>query len=401
MSRARVLVLGCASRTPHGQDQLRRLVAQAEHRDVDVLGADTPRNLDAWRGPSAVKPLELEVDDPLACRNWAPAAPPVDAVLTFREMCVESVAAVSDALGLPGNAPEAARLIRNKDLCRQTLRDAGLPQPRVRLAETAEDAAEFLASTAPGPWITKPRDGMGSEGVSLVRSPQDLPGALARLPADRPFLVEEFVRGPEYSAEGVMLGGKPVVLAVTEKSVGASFVEFGHRMPARLDDEDTSRAVVGQALEAVGITHGVFHVEFWMSGGRCVIGEIHARPGGDFLHAMLEHVHPGFELYGALMDDLLGRAQADPPGVPSRAAGADYLVFPPGRVASVSGWEEAVNVPPVISARLSVEVGQRIRPVDSSASRHGMIVVGADDHDQVDALLRGMRERIRVGVESG
>lgn len=399
MSRARVLVLGCASRTPHGQDQLRRLVEQAEHRGVDVLGADTRRNLDAWRGPSAVELLELEVDDPRACRDWAPAAPPVDAVLTFREMCVESVAAVSDALGLPGNAPEAVRSIRNKDLCRRTLEEAGLPQPRVRLVEAAEDAAEFVASTPPGPWITKPRDGMGSEGVSLVNSPQDLPGALAHLPANRPFLVEEFVRGPEYSAEGVMLGGRPVVLAVTEKSVGASFVELGHRMPARLDGEGAAHAVVGRALEAAGITHGVFHVEFWLSGGRCVIGEIHARPGGDFLHAMLEHVHPGFELYGALMDDLLGRARVDLPGEPSRAAGADYLVLPPGKVASVSGWEEVVDAPSVISARLSVEVGELVPPVDSSASRHGMIVVGADDHDQVDSLLRGMRERIRVDVE--
>ncbi len=399
MRPARLLVLGCASPTPHGQDQMRRLTEQASRRGITVVGTDTRANLEASQGPLGIERLELEVGDAHSCRNWARTAPPVDAVLTFREKCVASVAAVSDELGLAGNAPEAVRVIRNKDLCREALRKAGLPQPRVRLVERPEEASAFINGTGPGPWVVKPRDGMGSEGVSLVRSADDLPGALARLTEQRPFLVEEFVEGPEFSAEGVMLEGHPWVLAITEKKVGSSFVEIGHRMPARVKEEETARAEVGRALEAVGITHGVFHVEFWLSRGRCVLGEIHARPGGDFIHAMVEHVRPGAELYGMLMDDLLGRATVSPTLTPTRAAGTDYLVLPPGRVGAVSGWDEAASMPSVLAAQLSVDVGQEIVAVDSSASRHGLVVVGADDHDQVESLLSKVAEKVRVDIE--
>ncbi|MCC5698874.1 hypothetical protein LH612_37635, partial [Klebsiella pneumoniae] len=47
MSRPTVLVVGCASSTPHGRDQMRRLSAQARRRGIALVGADTPRNLAA------------------------------------------------------------------------------------------------------------------------------------------------------------------------------------------------------------------------------------------------------------------------------------------------------------------------------------------------------------------
>ncbi|MFD4791618.1 hypothetical protein ACFWN1_32200 [Streptomyces sp. NPDC058459] len=50
-------------------------------------------------------------------------------------------------------------------------------------AAREEQAREFLDLTAPGPWIVKQRDGMGSAHIDLVRSPSDLAVALAGRPA--------------------------------------------------------------------------------------------------------------------------------------------------------------------------------------------------------------------------
>jgi hypothetical protein len=400
MARPRVLVLGCAPPSAHGRDQMRRLHDQASRRDVELVGADLPES----RG--SVPPgifddfIELPVHDADACRSWAATTGPrFDAVLTLRELCVEPVAAISQQIKVKGNSPEAARLIRHKDLTRGRLAANGLPQPPWALADSVEHAVEFVRRTRPGPWVVKPRAGMGSEGVSRVERAEDIPQAVARLPGGTPYIVEAFVAGREYSAEGVLISGAPYVVAITEKFTTASFIEIGHRIPASLDgatDQDARRAVE-KALVATGITCGIFHVEFWSTEDGVTLGELHARPGGDFIHALAEHACPGLELYGSLIDDLLDREPAALPG-PSLAAGVDYLVLPPGVARSVHGWDDVARHPSVIAAELKVRPGDVVEPVRSSADRHGCVVAVGASRTSVDAVLTTLRRHLRIEI---
>lgn len=394
--RDRVLVVGSTTPSPHGQDQLTRLAAQAGSRGLRLVGADTARALESgvWRMPAEVT-LPLEYGDPEACQEFAAAQPGIAAVVTVKEGCVLAVAHLARALGVAGNDPEAVRTVRTKDLCRAVLREAGFPQPACTVARDVDRAADFLAATE-GPWIVKPRDGMGSAGVSLVRDRSELDTAVADL--ERPFLVEEFVEGAEYSAEGVMVGGKPWILALTAKRTGAGFVETGHRTPAPLDPATAAAArdAVAGAVTATGLAHGVLHAEFWVTpAGGIVLGEIHARPGGDFIHALVEETHPGFELYGTLLDDLLGRPAPEPP-VARGAAGADFLVLGPGRVTSVTGWNAVTADPALVAAHLTVSEGDVLTEVASSADRHGVLVATGPDLAAVDATLAAARARLKV-----
>lgn len=389
-----LLVLGCASVTPHGRDQMRRLSDQARRRGVHVLGADTAANLAKADLAGLVgESVVLDVHSPATVREWAASRVDVGAVLTFREMCVESVAAAAAALGVAGNEPDVVHTIRTKDLCREALRAQGFRQPECAVVASFEQARAFLARRR-GPWVVKPRDGMGSVGVSLVDSVDALPAALDVLPSEVPFLVETFVTGREFSAEGLLVGGRPTVLALTAKTTGAGFVETGHRMPA---ESALARAEVERAVTAVGLTHGVFHVEFWVDGTDVVLGEVHARPGGDFIHAMVEHVRPGLELYGALMDDLFGEPAAELPAV-AAAAGVEFLVLPPGEVLSVQGWDDVLADPAVIAADLSVRAGDVLGPVRGSADRHGVLVVGGPNAAAVDQTLRRLADTVTVEV---
>ncbi|MEV5240119.1 ATP-grasp domain-containing protein [Streptomyces cinnamoneus] len=394
---AAVLVMGCGPRSPHGRDQMQRLYAQARDRGVELIGAEKPANLACADTSFFSSVIACDVEDPAAAVE---ALRTLDATLVgglaFRDLCVEPLAAVGEALGFPCVSTLTARTTRNKDLCREQLRRAALPQPASRLVNGREEALEFLEKTAPGPWIVKPRDGMGSADVDLVRSPDELDAALAGRPAGVPFLVEEFVSGPEYSADGVAVGGRPVIVALAQKSLGPRFVETGHRIPADMSatqSEDVHEQVE-TALLAVGLTHGLFHVEFWLTGSGVVLGEIHARPGGAFIPTMAEYVRPGLELYGMYVDDALG---VEPSRVPalSRSAGMRHiLVGPPGRLVSVSGWEDAVSAQEVIAARLSVKPGDEIGPVCWSADRHGFVVVEGASGADVDARLDRIQDRI-------
>jgi biotin carboxylase len=369
---------------------LNRAELLAETRDVTALADEV----------SIVDP-----DDPVACARWArdrlAGGDRFELVLGLRDTVLAAVAECARVFGAVGNSPDAVSRVRNKDTCRAVLAAAGFRQPAVRLCTGAAQAAEFLADST-GPWVVKPRDGMASIGVRKVSAPADLSIALEALPNRERFLVEEFVPGPEFSVEGVFLGGRPRVLAVTEKEKlpPPHFVERGHLLPAGLPEGDVREIErqVTAALTALGLCFGVFHVELWLCAGEVVLGEVHVRPGGDWLHRLLAHAIPGLELFGLIFDDLLGLPSTGCP-TPTRAGAARFLTPRPGRLVRIEGWEWVRDHPAVLHAELAVRPGDRISPVHQSGDRAGVVVVGADTPEAAHDLARKLTGGVRFTVE--
>ncbi|MGI5341233.1 hypothetical protein ACQEVS_29445 [Streptomyces sp. CA-181903] len=131
-----------------------------------------------------------------------------------------------------------------------------------------------------------------------------------------------------------------------------------------------------------------------------VLGELHDRGGGDYIHALVEHTRPGLELYGTLLDDLLGRAPAPIPAA-SGAARAEFPLAPPGRLRAVHGWDEVRRHPAVLAAHLHVAPGDVVGPARDSYSRPAVFVAAAPDADALDALVAGLAARITFDTEPG
>ncbi|GLZ38114.1 argininosuccinate lyase [Actinokineospora sp. NBRC 105648] len=401
-----MLLVGGASPIASSRDIVGDALRQARDRGVRTHVLGRPDQLAATAEITALADAVSAADpeDPADCARWARAEAArgtrFDLVLGLRDPVLAATAACAEVFGVPGNPPEAIARTRDKDVCRAALAAAGFPQPAVRLCRDEAAAAEFLAASR-GPWVVKPRAGMGSVGVRGVAGPDDLPAAVAGLPDREPFLVEEFVSGPEFSAEGVFLGGAPRVLAVTakDKLPPPWFVESGHVLPAELPEHrraEAEKAVCG-ALTALGLRSGVFHVEFWLRAGEVVLGEVHARPGGDWLHRLLTAAVPGLELFGLLYDDLLG---VGPPADlrPTRAGAVRFLVAEPGELLDVAGWDRVRLHPAVLHADLSVHPGDVVAPVRDSGGRAGVVVVGAADPAAAAALADDLADGVRFTV---
>jgi biotin carboxylase len=321
-----------------------------------------------------------------------------DIVFGVREMAQVAVAETADALGLPGNPPHAVHRVRTKDEARAHLAAAGFPQPRFSVVADEAEARAFLAGST-GPWVVKPRDAMGSEGVTRVDSADDLAAALRFLPGETPFIVEEFVEGPEYSAEGVFLDGVPHVLALTSKELlpPPHFFETEYVIPALLP-EDTAGEIERQvvaALTALELRFGQFHVELWWTRRGVVLGEVHVRNAGGWIHRMLAHVIPGLEWFGLVYDDVLGNPVDRAALRPRRGSAIRFLTPPPGRLVAIEGWEEVVAHPAVIHAELAVSPGDVVAPHHSVENRVGHIAVGADTPEEAQALVRKLESQVR------
>ena len=345
----------------------------------------------------------VDVERPADGVGWALAAvrrgARFDAVLGTRAGVDVTVAELARALGRPGNPPGAVATARGKAACRAALRDAGLLQPAFRVCEDPAEAEEFLRVSS-GPWVVKPVSGTGGAGVTKVCEPGDLPGAVAGLAT--PFLVEEFVTGREFSAEGIFVGGVPHVLtlAAREKLPPPYCVELGHVAPAELP-ADTRREVeheVVAALAALELSFGFFHVELWLNPGGVVVGEVHVRLGDGWLHTLLHHVLPGVDLFGVACADAVGQQPAGRRPVPVRAAAVRFFDPPPGRLVAVEGWQQVLEHPEVLRAELTVAPGDVIRPLRDSGDRVGAVVVGGRTSAQARSLACQLAASVRFVV---
>jgi tyramine---L-glutamate ligase len=108
--------------------------------------------------------------------------------------------AVEAGIPLLGCSPKAVVLAGDKAACNRIFRKAGLPTPPTRLVRTS--SAVQAAAELGYPLVTKPLDGVGCEGLSLVSNKQQLQPALefARKTSRRKeILLQRFVTGNHVS----------------------------------------------------------------------------------------------------------------------------------------------------------------------------------------------------------
>jgi biotin carboxylase len=142
---------------------------------------------------------------------------PIDAVIPVDEETAVAAAAISAALGLPHNSPEAAVRSRLKHRMREALAGAGVSQPSFTIAGIGDDPA-LLARGLTYPLVLKPVFLSGSRGVARVDDKESFVRRFEWLAAflaapevrthagdeGKVVLIEEYVEGREFALEGIL-----------------------------------------------------------------------------------------------------------------------------------------------------------------------------------------------------
>ncbi|MFF8925501.1 ATP-grasp domain-containing protein [Streptomyces koyangensis] len=405
-----LLFVGGAANFPLTLDAVETAIHQAHKRGLTVHVTNQEDTQTATPTITEIADATSVVDFEVrgASASWAQeqvaAGNSFDVVFGVRELALEAVAETAAAVGRAGNPHHAVHRIRTKDEARAALSAAGFLQPLFQVCADAQAAYDFLKRST-GPWVVKPRDMWGSEGVTRIDGPEDLAKALEFLPekSSNSFIVEEFVEGPEYSVEGLFLDGVPHVLAITSKELlpPPNFFEIEYVVPAILP-EDSARKIEQQVVAALielELSYGHFHVELWLTERGVVLGELHARGGGGWLHLLTAHVIPGLEWFGLIYDDVLGNPIDRAALRPVRGAAIRFLTPPPGRLVAVEGWEEVLAHPDVLRAELAVSPGDVIKPHRAVSNRIGLIAVGANTPEEAQALARTLEASVRFVTE--
>ncbi|WP_433241345.1 ATP-grasp domain-containing protein [Streptosporangium sp. CA-135522] len=305
------------------------------------------------------------------------------------------------SLGLAPNPPGALAGINDKAAMRRLLRDHGLSPVRSIEVAAPEQAREAVRELGP-PVVVKPTCLDGSRAVRLVRDVRDLDGWVTDLAAygySGPVLVEEYLRGDEFSVETFTVQGRHHVVGVTAKRLAPppGFVEMGHVHPAPLPEPE--RAAIAEPvvalLDAAGYRFGPAHTEVILTAAGPRIVESQTRIGGDRIPLLVE-IATGFDIEAAVFRALAGKPVR--PGAATRTACVSFFDFGPGRVESVAGLEEAGRLAFVHELRLGFGPGDVLPPVVDSGSRHGHVVVEAASEKQANERTAVVRALLRVVV---
>ncbi|MGC9537117.1 ATP-grasp domain-containing protein [Streptomyces sp. UG1] len=345
--------------------------------------------------------------------NTHPDLDPV-AIAPLQEYATPFAARLAERYGLPGGGFGAVRILRDKALLRKVSRAAGILNPE-SVEVTGPDEVRAFMAEHPGPAVLKPANRQAAVGTRILGSADEIDQAWAECTAmdeglmvpDRGFelrmLVERCVRGPEYSVELLVERGRVLFGNVTGKDLypGDRPVELGHLVPADIPGEldVLLRAETDRLLRAVGFGTGITHCEWIVEDGRPHLVECAGRFPGDGIVDLIDRAYR-IDLVRAFWTLMKGEPLPGP--LPERAPGAAAIRFlhtGSGVVESVSGVEEARELPGVSVCSVTVETGAQVNELRSSWDRIGSVVTEADTgpeaRDTAERALRTVDVKVR------
>ncbi|GAA2695394.1 ATP-grasp domain-containing protein [Nonomuraea recticatena] len=330
-------------------------------------------------------------------------------VTTTSEFYVVTAARVAAALGLPGNPPDAVAICRDKGLMRRTLAADRLPSPAFALVTADRDLeaqiAEALALIEL-PCVVKPVDDTGSFSVGLCSTSAEVLAHCRAIVSTttnvrgqataRTALIEGYLNGPEFSLEMISSSGTHHCVGITAKRVTPPpyFVERGHVFPAPLP-ETTAATLTGaarRALTAVGITHGVTHLEMKLIHGMGYVVEINARPAGGMIPEVIA-LSCGFDLVAAHLRAATGLPPPPPPtrfipaGIAFLLASQELRPLPGATLREVTGVSQAEAVPGVAAVTITAAAGAPVRPPTCSYDRLGYVIASGSGYAELAEAL--------------
>jgi hypothetical protein len=351
-----------------------------------------------WRVDNALDPVRIaEAARELARHVGAP-----DRIIGSLEQLQVPLAEVRSYFGLPGLGVEAARNFRDKATMKAVLERHGLPCARHCLATVPEEALGFVDEVG-FPVVVKPPAGAGAVNTFRIDERSDLETYLMRHPPTvaHPVLLEEFLRGEEYSFDAVLVDGRmlwhsisryqPSPLTVLENP----WIQWCVLLPREIDtpEFDDIRRSGYKALRALGLETGMSHMEwFRRTDGGIAISEAGARPPGAQFTTLISYAHDS-DFYRAWPQLVIFGEFT----VPERryATGAAYVRgMGSGRVKAIHGLERAQReIGPLVVASHMPQPGQ-VQP--SSYEGAGYVILRHPETSVVEQGLARILEILRI-----
>ena len=326
----------------------------------------------------------------------------VDRLFGAYEQLQVPLAAIREAMGIPGLPVRAALNFRDKSRMKDVMRAHRLPCARHALVERYVDAISF-AEHVGFPLVVKPQAGAGAQSTYRVDDAEALGQALelSHPSPGTPVMLEEFITGTEHSFETISIDGRAVWHSLTHyhptplEVLRNPWIQWVVVLPREVDHPmfDDIRDAAVEALQALGQTTGLTHMEwFRRADGSVAISEVAARPPGAQITTLISRANDVD--FVAAWANLMVHGEFVPPQRKYAVAAAFLRGQGRGVVRAVHGLDQvqAEFGSLVCDVRLP-EVGQ---PPVQTYDGDGFIILRHPETAVVERAIRRVVELVRV-----
>ena len=324
------------------------------------------------------------------------------------DVSVETVAFISQKLGVLGNKMDVVRKFSNKYQSRQYAQSIGVPVPVFCEVDSILQIKQFIHLYG-GKFIIKPSDAQSSKGIHIIdeeTSKEDIAFFLhdALLYSfTRKAILERFVKGYEITVEGFCSNGKHQVFAISKKThfkTGiASCLTYPGNIPLDIKNKiiDCDNRYVEQSGLLFGPTHAEYIVDEYS--GKFWLVEIACRGGGTLISSDIVKWVSGFDIQKAYIQSLEGEVIDVKTIIPKEnAAELHFFEFGEGKVVDMRGVEEVKNMEGVLMLDIPIKVGDRISYCVDDRSRQGFVIVVANTKEQLIERLTYINSTIKISL---
>jgi biotin carboxylase len=325
------------------------------------------------------------------------------------DVSMDTVAIISDKLGIVWNKPEVVKRFSNKLESRKHANSKGIGHiPAFAEINSAEDLSLFSEKLASSEFIIKPADAQSSRGVFLLNNQnkadwQTILSESKKSSKTGTVIAEEFVKGTELTIEGLCLNGKHHTLAISAKKHFRTSIASELRYPAVLNKELKAKIqdYHNDFIESTGLTNAITHAEyivdelnnkFWLIESAC-------RGGGSLIPSHIVPWVSGVDVYSTYYNALTG-GQTEICTTDFKNAILYFFEFQPGFVKSIEGLEAAAELPGVIRIELEFQEGETIKNATDDRGRQGYAIILADSEAELNQKLTDIKNMIHVTIAS-
>lgn len=333
----------------------------------------------------------------------------IDGVIAMCADVPQSVATVTDALGLPGISTRAAYLVADKLAMKDALSEANIPIPNYT-AINADDDAEKLVDKLGLPLVIKPVDSRGARGVQLIESESEIYEAIKIAEANSPTqraMAEQYLPGPQISTETLIDSNEAFTIGFSDRNYEALhetkpyFIENGGDAPSVLSESSQQAviAAVEKAAKALGISHGVAKGDMVLTDEGPKVIEIAGRLSGGYFSTTQIPLATGVNFVEQAIKLCLGQ-KLDPTKLSCetiQGVAIRYLPVQQGTIRQIRGLEKADSAQGLKVLKLFVKEGDKIGSIENHTQRAGFaICTGAT---KAEAIQRTNKALSMIEIE--
>jgi biotin carboxylase len=318
-----------------------------------------------------------------------------------------TVAAVTEALGLPGIPLEVAKRTNNKGSMKERWLKDRIPTPFGAEVQTLEEAQKVLRHIGL-PAIVKAVDNAASRGSMKIESESQLASALERAKAEsktRTAIIEQYLIGPEQSVETIVWNGRHYHIGMADREFGYHpyHIETSHIDPSRLsaDVQRQIYQVVDAAADSLGIDFGPAKADMILTPQGPMILEMAARLSGGFHSQYTTPLSTGQDPIRAVMELATGGSLNESLLAPKKQRVAICAgVFPPkGRISGIRGLEAARDIPGIEQVVVTRGVGDIVTDYVDNGCRLCWIIGVGDNVGHAQSVIDQARATLHFDVD--